>query len=85
MSNINLDAAKELRLTGIKKCWKRAGQVEIELYWLHDWILALAIFVRQSYKKYDNEKVIENMKIRQNINPKYVTSFFIQLHGSIQY
>ncbi len=31
MSDVDLDAAKELGLTGIKKYWRRAGQVEMEL------------------------------------------------------
>lgn len=33
MSNIDLDIAKELRLTGIKKYQKRTSQDEIELDW----------------------------------------------------
>ena len=36
MSDADPDAAKELRLTGIKKYWRRVGQVEIKLDWLHD-------------------------------------------------
>ena len=36
MSNIDLDAVKKLGLTDIKKYWRRAVQVEIELDWLHD-------------------------------------------------
>ena len=36
ISNANLDTAKELGLTGIKKYWRCAWQVEIELDWLHD-------------------------------------------------
>ncbi len=36
MSDADLDTAKELGLTGIKKYWRRAGQVELELDWLHD-------------------------------------------------
>ena len=36
MSNANMDEAKELRLTGIKKYWRRAGEVEMELDWLHN-------------------------------------------------
>ncbi len=36
MSNADLDVAKELGLTGIKKYWRRTGQVEMELDWLHD-------------------------------------------------
>ncbi len=36
MNDTDLDAAKELGLTGIKKYWRRTGQVEIELDWLHD-------------------------------------------------
>ena len=31
MSNVNLNTAKELRLTSINKYWKRAGQIELEL------------------------------------------------------
>ena len=36
INNADLYAAKELGLTGIKKYWGRAGQVEIELDWLCD-------------------------------------------------
>ncbi len=36
MSNVDLNTAKELGLTSIKKYWRRAGQVEMELDWLHD-------------------------------------------------
>lgn len=31
MSNVDLDAAKEIELTNIKKYWRYARQVEIEL------------------------------------------------------
>ncbi len=48
MSDADLDAAKELGLTGIKKYWRRAGQVEMQLEWLHDWIPVLTTFVRHS-------------------------------------
>lgn len=34
------------------------------------WILALIIFVKDFWKIYNNEKITENMKIRQNIDPK---------------
>lgn len=36
MSNANLNIAKKLELTNIKKYWKYAGQVEIELNWLYN-------------------------------------------------
>ena len=36
ISNANMDAANKLGLTGIKKYWRRAGQDEMELDWLHD-------------------------------------------------
>ena len=36
MSNVDIDAAKKMRLTRIKNYWRHAGQVEIELDWLHD-------------------------------------------------
>lgn len=83
MSIADLDAVKEERLTGIKKYWRRAGQIEIELDWLHDWILILATFVRYLRRVYDSEKVTENMKVRQDIDPEWISSFFIQLYESI--
>ena len=36
MSDANLDIAKKLELTGIKKYWRRISQVEIKLDWLHN-------------------------------------------------
>ena len=64
ISNADMDTAKELRLTGIKKDWRRAEQVEIELDWLHNWIPALATFVRHSRSLYDNEEVTQNINVR---------------------
>ncbi len=84
ISVVDLDAVKELGLTGIKKYWRRAGQVEMELDWLHDWILALATFVRHSRSVYDNEEVGQNMSVRRDTDPEWVSSFFVQLHGFIQ-
>ncbi len=79
-----MDVVKELELTGVKKYWRRAGQVEMEFDWLHDWIPALATFVRHSQRVYDNEEVGQNMSVRRDIDPKWVSSFFVQLHRSIQ-
>ncbi len=56
----------------------------MEVDWLYDWIFTLATFMRHSRRVYDNEKVIENMKVKQNIDPEWGTSFFIQLYESIQ-
>ncbi len=61
MSDSNLDVAKELELTGIKKYWRRAGQVEMELDWLHNWIPARATFVRHLRRVYNNKEVGQNM------------------------
>ena len=55
MSIVDKDAAEELGLTWVKKYQKRTGQVEIELDWLHNWILALATFMKHSQKVYDNK------------------------------
>ncbi len=77
MSNADMDAAKELGLTGIKKYWRRADQVEMKLDWLHDSIPALATFVKHSYRVYDNEEVGQNMSLRRDIDPEWVSSFFI--------
>ena len=70
MSNLNLDIAKKLGLPGIKKYWRRAGQIEMELDWLYDWILVLTTLVRHSCKVYDNEKVTKNMNVRQDTDPE---------------
>ncbi len=70
MSNTDLDAAKEQGQIGIKKYWRRASQIEIELDWLYDWIPALAIFVRHLCKVYDNQKISQNMSVKQEIDPK---------------
>ena len=70
MSKADIKAAKELGLTGVKNYWKRAGQVEIELDWLHDWIPVLATFVRHSQRVYDNKKIGQNISVRQDIDPE---------------
>ncbi len=57
MSDADLDVAKELRQTGIKKYWRHGGQVEIELDSLHDWIQVLATFVKHLRRVYDNKEV----------------------------
>ena len=63
MSNADLDTAKKLELTSIKKYWRRARQVEIKLNWLYNRISILATFVRYSNKIYNNEEVTKNMNI----------------------
>ena len=67
---IILEKAKKLGLTGIKKYWKRTGQVEMKLDWLHASILELAIFVKHSQRVYDNKEVGQNMSIKQDIDPE---------------
>ena len=46
MSKADMEVAKELGLTRVKNYWRHAGQVEMELDWRHDWISAMATFVR---------------------------------------
>ncbi len=83
MSHADLDVAKKLGLTDIKNYQRYAGQVEMELDWLHDSISVLATFVRHLYRVYNNKEVGQNMSIKQDIDPKQVSSFFVQLHGFI--
>lgn len=83
INNANLDETKKLELTGIKNHWKRASQIKIMLDWLNDWILVLTIFVRYSCRGYDNEKMNKNIKVRQKIKPKQVSSLFVRLYGFI--
>lgn len=82
MNNADMNVAKKLGLTSIKKYQRRARQYEIELDCLYEQIPALAIFVRYLRRVYDNEKLIENINAKQNIDPKWVISFFVQLYKS---
>ena len=70
MSKADIEAAKKLGLTGVKNYWRCTGQVEMELDLLHDWIPALATFVRHSQRVYNNKKVSQNMNVRQDIDPE---------------
>lgn len=70
MGNTDIDVAKKLGLIGVKKYWRRASHVEMELDLLHDWIPALAIFVKHLQKVYDNKEVGQNMSIKQDIDPE---------------
>lgn len=64
ISNINFDATKNLKLTGIKNYLRLASQIEKKVNTLYkDWILVLATFVKHLYKTYNNEKVTKNIKI----------------------
>lgn len=77
MSNADLNVAKKLGLTSIKRYQRYTGQVKIKLDWLHDQIPALIIFVRYLYRMYNNKKVTQNMSARQDIDLKWVLFFFI--------
>ena len=70
MSNVNIDIDRDLGLTNLKKYWRLAGKIEMEVDGLHKgWILVLAAFVKDSRKMNDNQEVTENMKIRRDIDP----------------
>lgn len=62
MSNIDLDTARELKYTSIKKYQRQIGHIKMKLNWLYDGISALAIFVRHSCREYNNKEVTENIK-----------------------
>lgn len=70
MSNADLNATKELGLTDIKKYWRYTSQVKIEVDWLHDWISVLATFMRYLLRVYNNTKVTNNLKVKQDIDQK---------------
>lgn len=77
ISNVDLDAAKELRLSDIKKYWRHAWQVKLELDCLHNWILILVTFMRYLRGIYNNKKVTKNIRARQDIDPEWVLFFFV--------
>lgn len=71
INNADIDAARDLRLTAVKKYWKRAGQIKKEVDGLYrDWISALAAFMKHSWRTHNKEEVTENMKIKQEVDTK---------------
>ncbi len=86
INNADIDVARDLGLTGIKKYWSCAGQIQAKVDWLYkDWISALEVFVKHSRKTYDNEKVTENLMIRREINSEWASTLFVQLYKCIHY
>ena len=86
ISNADMDVAGDLGLTGMKKYWKHAGQIQNKVDWLHkDQIFALGVFVKHSRRTHDNEEVTKNMIIRREIDSEWALSLFVQLHKSIHY
>lgn len=77
MSNMDMNVARKLGLTRVKKYWRCAGQVEIELNWLYDWILVLTIFLEHSQRVYNNEDMTQNMSVKWDIDPEWISSFFV--------
>ncbi|WP_375449299.1 hypothetical protein [uncultured Nostoc sp.] len=71
ISNVDIDVARDLELTDIKKHWRLAVQIEREVNGLYrNWMLALAAFLKHFWKTYNNKELMENMKIRRDINPE---------------
>ena len=70
ISKANIEAAKKQGLTRVKNFWKYTGQVEMKLDWLYNWIQALAIFVKNLQRVYNNKKVGQNISIGRDINPE---------------
>lgn len=78
ISNININAAKNLGLINIKKYGKHMSQILNELKKLFgDKIAALTTFMTHLHQMHNNIVITKNMKIRQDINPKQVSSHFI--------
>lgn len=71
ISNADIDATKNLGLTIVKKYQRHTGQIKEKVNGLYkDQIPAFALFVKHCQKMYNNEKVTENIKIRQEVNLK---------------
>lgn len=86
INNADIDVARDLGPTNIKKYWRRISQIKKEVNRQYrDWIPVLTVFVKQFCKTYNNKKVIENMKIRQDVDLEWVSSLFVKLHRSIYY
>lgn len=85
MSNANLATINELEQTSIKKYWRHARQMKWELDYLYNCILAAAIFVWYLHEIYNIEKVIKNIKVRQDIIWEWMSYFFIKLYKYNQF
>lgn len=69
ISNADIDAAKNLGLTSVKKYKKHAGQIKEKVNGLYrNWLLAFALFLKYSQSTHDIEKVTENKKIRGEVD-----------------
>lgn len=78
INNADINVARDLRLTNIKKYWRYASQIQAKINWLYkNKISALRAFVKHSRKMHNNKKVTENMMIKREINPKWALSRFV--------
>ena len=65
ISNVDIAVARDLKLTGVKKHGRLAGQIEKKVNGLdRNRIPIPAAFIKHFWKMHNNEKVTENMKIK---------------------
>ncbi len=78
-------AAVDLGLQSVKKYWRRAAQVADELNHLQDFLPALAVFVNEARRDYDQKMHLDKrLRFRQDRDHEWVSSYFVKLHISIQ-
>lgn len=78
ISNGDINAAEDLRLTNIKNYQKGIGKIQDKIDWLHrNWISALKAIIKYSQKMHNNEKIIKNIMIRHKIDLEWVSSLFV--------
>ena len=78
ISNADIDVAKDLGLTSNIKYWRCTSQIQDKIDGLHkDWISAIGTFVKYFWRMHNNEKLTENMIIRCEIDPEWVSSLFV--------
>lgn len=82
---IPYDSEVEDELAGYKlklNCWRRAKDVQ-SVVQIPDFIDALAVFVRESRKKFDGHMPVGDETDRREPSATWVEDYYISLHGSI--
>lgn len=72
INSIEMDTARDLVLTGIKKSWRCTGKIQAKGDWLHkDSIFTLEAYVQHFWRTYNNKQISRNVMTRHDIDTKW--------------
>lgn len=85
LNHMDNEAVVNLGLRDVEKYWKRIAQVVDELCNVQNFLPDLAMFVNEFLTNYNGRiKLEKRLRFRRNVNYEWLSTFFIQLHASIQ-